>query len=84
MLFLSPDGEVPHFFLAQAWLEHLLLPSKRLALNSDQIVRKFTTDFGFGGRNNRGGRSRGPQLSYEGRTIIGYDDVDTPADFDVF
>lgn len=42
-------------------------------------------DFGFGGRNNnRGGRGRGPQLSYEGRTIIGYDDVDTPADFDVF
>nr|CAG4649244.1 EOG090X04A7 [Scapholeberis mucronata]SVE93549.1 EOG090X04A7 [Scapholeberis mucronata] len=42
-------------------------------------------DFGFGGRNNRGGRGRGPlQSSYEGRTIIGYDDVDTPADFDVF
>nr|SVE75055.1 EOG090X04A7 [Daphnia dolichocephala] len=42
-------------------------------------------DFGFGGRNNRGGRGRGPQQSsYEGRTIIGYDDVDTPADFDVF
>nr|SVE91069.1 EOG090X04A7 [Daphnia sinensis] len=42
-------------------------------------------DFGFAGRNNRGGRGRGPQQSsYEGRTIIGYDDVDTPADFDVF
>nr|CAG4643132.1 EOG090X04A7 [Ilyocryptus agilis] len=43
-------------------------------------------DFGFGGRANRGGRGQrgGPQLSYEGRTIIGYDDVDTPADFDVF
>nr|CAG4638378.1 EOG090X04A7 [Cyclestheria hislopi] len=41
-------------------------------------------DFGFGGRSNRGGRGRGAQVSYEGRTIIGYDDVDTPADFDVF
>ena len=30
-----------------------------------------------------GTRCRAP-LSYEGRTIIGYDDVDTPADFDVF
>nr|CAG4640777.1 EOG090X04A7 [Eulimnadia texana] len=40
-------------------------------------------DFGFG-RNPRGGRGRGVQPSYEGRSIVGYDDVDTPADLDIF